>query len=127
MQTTRSKVKGLKPGRYMMIDGEPCKILSLSKSKPGKHGSAKANITAVGLFDEQKRNWMGPADRDVEVPMIDKRKGQVIADLGGNKIQIMDMEDYDTFEAEVPEDYEKDVEQGGEIMYWRFGDRVLLK
>ena len=111
----------------MMIDGEPCKVLSLSKSKPGKHGSAKANITAVGLFDEQKRQWMGPADRDIEVPIIDKRKGQVIAELGGDKIQIMDMQDYNTFEAKVPGDYEGNIEQGGEIVYWRFGDRVLLK
>ncbi|HDQ06034.1 MAG TPA: translation initiation factor IF-5A, partial [Candidatus Bathyarchaeota archaeon] len=35
-------VGALRVGSYIIIDGEPCKIVSYSKSKPGKHGSAKA-------------------------------------------------------------------------------------
>ncbi|HLC00480.1 MAG TPA: translation initiation factor IF-5A, partial [Candidatus Bathyarchaeia archaeon] len=35
-------VGSLRVGGYMMIDGEPCHILDVTKSKPGKHGSAKA-------------------------------------------------------------------------------------
>ncbi|MEJ2244200.1 MAG: translation initiation factor IF-5A, partial [Candidatus Bathyarchaeota archaeon] len=29
----------LKVGSYVIIDDEPCKIVSYSKSKPGKHGA----------------------------------------------------------------------------------------
>ena len=32
----------LKVGSYIVIDGEPCRIVSSDHSKPGKHGSAKA-------------------------------------------------------------------------------------
>ena len=32
----------LRVGGYMMIEGEPCRIVDIAKSKPGKHGSAKA-------------------------------------------------------------------------------------
>ena len=32
----------LKAGSYVIIDGEPCRIVEMTKSKPGKHGSAKA-------------------------------------------------------------------------------------
>jgi len=49
-----AEVRTLKVGRYMIIDEEPCKIMSISTSKPGKHGEAKARIEAVGIFDGQK-------------------------------------------------------------------------
>jgi translation initiation factor 5A len=41
------EVKELKEGKYVLIDEEPCVIKSISKSKPGKHGSAKARIDAI--------------------------------------------------------------------------------
>ena len=44
----------LRVGGYMIIDGEPCRIVDIAKSKPGKHGSAKARIVAIGIFDNQK-------------------------------------------------------------------------
>ncbi|MGB9674667.1 MAG: translation initiation factor IF-5A, partial [Nanopusillaceae archaeon] len=37
-------VSSLKVGHNIIIDGEPCKIVEFEKSKPGKHGSAKARI-----------------------------------------------------------------------------------
>ena len=69
----------LRVGGYMMIDGEPCKIMDITKSKPGKHGSAKARIVAIGVFDGQKRQFVKPVDNGAEVPIIDKRPGQVFA------------------------------------------------
>ena len=32
----------LKPGHLVLIDGEVCQVKSVEKSKPGKHGAAKA-------------------------------------------------------------------------------------
>ena len=51
-----SEIRTLKINRYIIIDDEPCKIVGMSTSKPGKHGEAKARIEAVGVFDGQKRN-----------------------------------------------------------------------
>ncbi|TFF95176.1 translation initiation factor IF-5A, partial [Candidatus Thorarchaeota archaeon] len=82
MSIKKSEAKSLKPGSYFLIEGEPCKVISIEKSKPGKHGSAKANITAVGFFDSRKRNVIMPADRMVDVPLIDKRSATIIADTG---------------------------------------------
>ena len=42
--TTRAEIRTLKIGRYVAIEEDAFKILSMSKSKPGKHGSAKATI-----------------------------------------------------------------------------------
>ena len=41
-------------GNYVMIGDKPCRVISTSKAKPGKHGSAKAIIVAVGILDDKK-------------------------------------------------------------------------
>ena len=39
-----AEVRELKANRYIIIDDEPCKILSITTSKPGKHREQKARI-----------------------------------------------------------------------------------
>ena len=48
--TTRVEVRTLKVGRYVALEENAYKILGMSKSKPGKHGGAKARIELVDLF-----------------------------------------------------------------------------
>src|SRR5690554_1194679 len=98
----------LRVGGYMMIDNEPCKIVDITKSKPGKHGAAKARIVAIGVFDGQKRQFVKPVDANAEVPMIDKRAGQVFA-VTPTGIQIMDLETYEYIDAPFPD--EEDVKE----------------
>ena len=100
----------------MIIDDEPCKIVNISTSKPGKHGEAKARIEAVGVFDGQKRSIVNPVTHKVHVPIIDKRSAQVVA-LMGNNVQLMDMETYETFEMPIPDEYKGALEPGKEIQY----------
>jgi len=119
----------LKAGSYVVIDGEPCRIVDLTKSKPGKHGSAKARVVAIGVFDGVKRSFVKPVSAQVEVPMIEKRGGQVIATLP-SAIQVMDLETYEIFETPFPEDEKlRDrLTQGAEIEYWRIlGRRKIIR
>ena len=95
----------LRVGGYMMIEGEPCRIVDIAKSKPGKHGSAKARIVAIGVFDKQKRQFVKPVELGAEVPIIDKRAGQVFA-ISPTGIQIMDLETYEYLDAPYPEEEE---------------------
>src|SRR3989338_8225079 len=93
----------LKPGSYVLIDGFPCQVKSVEKSKPGKHGAAKVRVTAMGIFDNQKRNLLKPVDADIEVPIIDKHTGQVVAVMG-DTIQVINVEDYSTFTTQKPKE-----------------------
>ncbi len=111
-----AEVRTLKVNRYIIIDEEPCKILSISTSKPGKHGEAKARIEAVGIFDNQKRSVVHPVKHKVGVPMIDKRSAQILSLMGDN-VQLMDMETYETFEMPIPEELKGQLEPGKEILY----------
>jgi len=120
-------VGSLKEGKYVIIDGEPCRIVSYAKSKPGKHGSAKARVVAIGIFDGVKRTFVKPVDAQVEVPIIDKRDGQVVAVLP-NSVQIMDMETYEVFESQLPEEEEikSRLQPGVEVEYWRILGRAKI-
>jgi translation initiation factor 5A len=111
-----AEVRTLKVGRYMIIDEEPCKIMSISTSKPGKHGEAKARIEAVGIFDGQKRSVVHPVKHKVGVPIIDKRTAQILAIMGDN-VQLMDMDTYETFEMPIPEEFKGQLQPGSEISY----------
>lgn len=116
MSWTQAELRTLRPNRYILIDEEPCKILSINISKPGKHGEAKARVEAVGLFDEQKRSIVHPVTHKVKVPMIDRRKAQVLA-IMGSEVQLMDLETYETFNIAVSPEMSGDLAPGGEIQY----------
>jgi translation initiation factor 5A len=126
MATKTGTLKGLKPGHYVIIDDEPCKVLSITLSKPGKHGSTKARVDAVGIFDSRKRSILKPADANVQLPIIEKKKAQVIS-VSGDFVQLMDMEEYNTFDAQVPDEMKGRLQSGSEIGYWKIGNRVLVK
>lgn len=123
----QTEVRALKEGRYVIIDDEPCKIVSIDTSKPGKHGSAKANIVAIGIFTNSKRSLQAPVSEKVYVPLIDKRRAQVITIHGGTA-QLMDMETYQTFDMEVPEEFKATMEAGKEVEYLEaMGRRMITR
>src|SRR5216117_3696095 len=72
MSWEQAEIRELKVNRYIVVDDEPCRILSIQTSKPGKHGEAKARLEVVGLFDGQKRSVVHPVTHKVRIPMIDK-------------------------------------------------------
>ncbi len=112
-----AEVRTLRVNRYMIIDDEPCKIMSISTSKPGKHGESKARIEAIGVFDGQKRSVVHPVKHIVHVPIIDKRNAQVLSLMGSDTVQLMDLETYETFEMPIPDEYKGKLGPGNEIMY----------
>lgn len=118
----------IKVGSYVMVDNEPCRIVDYAKSKPGKHGSAKARVVAIGVFDGVKRSFVKPVDAQVEVPLIEKRSGQVLAQLP-NAVQLMDLETYEVFEAPLPEEenLKSRLANGIEVEYWRIMGRLIIQ
>ncbi|MEM1674620.1 MAG: translation initiation factor IF-5A [Candidatus Bathyarchaeia archaeon] len=121
------EVGDLKEGQYVIIDDEPCYILEVTKSKPGKHGSAKARVVAMGIFDGVKRSFVKPVDAKVDVPIIEKRSGQVVAVLE-NSVQLMDLETYEVFETPLPQEEEvkSKLANGVEVEYWRILGRMKI-
>jgi len=112
--TTRVEIRTLKIGRYVAIDDDAYKILSMSKSKPGKHGSAKARIELEDIFTGQKRSHVGTVTDNIQVPMIEKGSA-IITHIQGNEVHAMDNKTYETLILPVSTEF--NLEGGNEIQW----------
>lgn len=109
-----SVAKELREGKYVLIEDIPCRIMGIESSKPGKHGAAKMRITAIGVFEGQKKTLLTPSDADVEVPIIDRKNVQVMS-VSGKTAQVMDSQSYEMFDLEIPEEFISQVASGKEL------------
>jgi translation initiation factor 5A len=122
-----ASAKDLKEGKYVLIEGFPCRISSIDKSKPGKHGAAKLRIVAVDIFTGQKKNLLTTTGSDVEVPIIDRKNAQVLS-VSGNSAQIMDPQTYETVDIAIPPEIAGTVSAGDEVEIMEaMGKRVILR
>ncbi len=117
----------IKEGSYILIEGEPCRIVEYDKSKPGKHGAAKARVVGIGVFDNVKRSLVSPVSANVEVPLIEKKTGQIVS-MSPTSVQLMDLETFETFDVPVPteEDVKGKIASGAEVEYWRVLGRTKI-
>jgi translation initiation factor 5A len=49
-ETSFISVNKLRKGDYVLLEGHPCKVIDIAKSKTEKHGHAKANIAGTDKF-----------------------------------------------------------------------------
>ncbi len=112
----QTEVGKLKEGRYVVVEDEPCKILSISISKPGKHGAAKARIDVLGIFDGVKRSIVQPVSAKTYIPIVERKSAQVLS-ISGTTAQMMDMKEFTNFEIEIPSEKQDSIETGKELMY----------
>lgn len=113
----------LKPGNFVLIDNVVCQVKAVEKSKAGKHGSMKTRITAFGVFDDQKRTMLKPGEADVEVPIINRSNGIVVA-IMGNEVQIIDAQSYETFNCPKPSDIQ--IKAGDNVEFLQVDKNVRI-
>ena len=113
----------LKPGNFLLIDEHVCQVKGVEKSKAGKHGASKVRVTAIGVFDGQKRNLLKPGTDDVAVPIVERGSAQVVADLGAN-VQIMDTQSYVTLDVKKTEDLS--LKSGDEVEYIKCDENIKI-
>ncbi|MAG38906.1 translation initiation factor IF-5A [Candidatus Woesearchaeota archaeon] len=120
-------VGSLQKGNYVVLEEAACTVSDIKISRPGKHGHAKVNLTAVGLIDGKKRNTVMPGHDNIEVPVIGKKNAQVLS-ISGKIVNVMDLENYETFDLEIPSELQGEVSEGCTVLYWTvLNDRVLKK
>lgn len=115
-----------KPGVNIMVDGAPCTVRTQDLSKTGKHGAMKARIDAIGIIDGKKRVLLKPGHERLEVPNIDKRKGQIIS-ISGNDANMMDVETFETIVIPIPEEIRAEVKEGIQVEYWDIEGLKVMK
>lgn len=116
MATKQVELKTLKLGSYIVLDGEPSRIVSYQTAKTGKHGSMKARVDGIGILDNQRRSIVKPVSTKVETPIIERKISQITY-IQGKTMGLMDLTTYETFEAPIPDDLEGTPVEGAEIEY----------
>ena len=112
--TDRVEIRTLKVGRFCVVDEEAYKILSISKSKPGKHGSAKARLSLESIFTGKKISHVGTVTDSINVPMIEKGTAMV-THIDNGEVHAMNMRDHSMMI--LPLDDGLDIDAGTEIMW----------
>jgi translation initiation factor 5A len=122
------RVGDLKVGSYAIIDDEPSQIVSIQKSKPGKHGSAKFRCSAISIFDGSKKSFVSPVDASLQIPIVEKNTGQVVS-VNPTMVQLMDLESYEIFDVARPDDEElsSKLEPGRDVEYWIIMGRYKIQ
>ena len=119
---------GLRQGSFAMIDGAPCVVKNVDISKTGKHGASKCRIEAIGIIDDKKRITVMPGAERVEVPMIEKRKAQILSlDKQNSKASIMDLENFETIETLIASDLLETIKENDQVEYWNVEGTKIIK
>ena len=121
--TDRVEIRTIKVGRFCVVDDHAYKILSISKSKPGKHGSAKARLELVSLFTTKKISHVGTVTDNIHVPMIEKGTAMV-THIDGDEVHAMNMKDHSMMI--LPLEDGMNIEAGKEIMLMEALDRFKI-
>ncbi len=78
--TTPIAAGQLKQGMNAILKNRPCKIISMSVSKTGKHGHAKAHFIGTDVFTGKKYEEVCPTTHTMWQPILEKKE-YVVADI----------------------------------------------
>jgi len=114
-------------GTNILLEGEPYIIKKIDISKTGKHGHAKARIEAVSIINGQKKVFVIPGHDRLEIPLVNKRKGQVLS-KNDEKASVMDLESFETIEVPCPDkEVFKEIEANSNVEYWDIEGKKIIK
>ena len=115
-----------KVGTNIIVEGTPCTVKKMDVSKTGKHGHSKVRMEAVGILTGQKKVFVIPGHDRVEVPMVDKRKGQILS-IGDKTVSLMDLETFETIDVLCPDEIKSELEVNSNAEYWDVEGEMIIK
>src|SRR3989344_8494880 len=115
-----------KIGTIILIEGVACAVKSMDVSKTGKHGHAKVRMEAIGVIDGKKRVIVKPGSEEFGVPMIGKKRGQVLS-VSEKSASLMDMESFETIEVPFIEELGGQIKESDQVEYWIMEGEKIIK
>ncbi len=117
----------IRSGTSILIEGIPYTVKKIDTSKTGKHGHAKCRIEAVGMISGQKKVFVTPGHDRFEVPIVEKRKGQVLSLGSEEKVSVMDLENFETLEIPCSKEIISEIEENSNVEYWDIEGEKIVK
>ena len=103
-KTYPQQVGNLKKGSHVIIKGKPCKVVDISTSKTGKHGHAKASITALDIFTNKKLEDCHPTTHNVDCPFVAKTDYELVSVNEEDYVTFIDKDGEFREDLKLPED-----------------------
>jgi translation initiation factor 5A len=101
--STSIPVNKLRIGKYALLEGRPCRVVEIKKSKTGKHGHAKANIAGTDLFTDKRYEVHLPTSHVIEVPIVQRLDYSLIL-IDGKFTQLIDLSGTMREDIEITDD-----------------------
>ncbi|MEM4271660.1 MAG: translation initiation factor IF-5A [Candidatus Pacearchaeota archaeon] len=115
------------PGTTIIIDGEAYTVRTNDISKSGKHGASKCRIEAINVITGNKKVLACPGAERFEVPMIEKKKAQVLS-VSDSTASIMDLQSYETIELPFLPELKENLAPEKQVEYWDIeGKKVIMR
>ena len=116
-----------KPGTTIMVDGEAGVVRSNDISKTGKHGASKCRMEVIEVISGKKKIVGVPGDTRFDVPLIEKRKAQVLSTTE-DKASVMDLESFETIDLPFVEDLKGKLAPEQQVEYWDIeGKKIIMR
>ena len=87
-----------------MIKGHPCKVVSFSTAKTGKHGSAKAMVTGIDIFSSSKYECTFSTGDNVDAPVMVRKEYTLINIEEDGYVSLMNDAGEVKEDLKIPED-----------------------
>jgi len=113
-------------GTNILIEGQPFSVKKMDISKTGKHGHAKCRVETAHMITGNKKVFVVPGHDKFEVPIVNKKKAQVLS-IHEGKASVMDLENFETLEVEVPEELKSEIGENSNVEYWDIEGTLILK
>lgn len=115
-----------KVGTTILVDNEAYTVRSNDISKTGKHGASKCRIEAVGVFSDKKKVIAVPGHERFEVPMISKKKAQVLS-VADTTASVMDLESFETIDIAFAEELKDQIAPEQQVEYWDVEGKKMIR
>jgi translation initiation factor 5A len=94
----------LHKGDLVMIKGHPCRVVSFSTAKTGKHGSAKAMISGIDVFTSNKYECTFSTSDNVDAPVIKRLEYNLINIEDDGFVTLLNEQGETKEDLKLPED-----------------------
>ncbi len=115
----------LEKGNYFILNGEPVKISRKEVISVGTHSHTKLKFYVQGLREKGERQVVFSHTDRVEKVDIMRKQGQIISKTG-NKVQVMDAVSYETLDANIPREFEEELNEGDNVTFVELNGTVEI-
>lgn len=120
-----STAQELERGNYFIYNGEPVRVLRKEVIVVGTHSHSKLKFYIQGLNEKGERDINFHHTDKIEIVDIIRKLGQVIA-KANNKVQVMDMVSYETFDVNSPQDLFNDLSEGDNVTFIELNGNIQI-